>query len=160
MKPRRNAEASRSVSPTAGQSGSVLIRPRRNILRPDCQAVALSNRDDCIRPEINEGYCALGDEPSQQRILCCILIGFEDRFSSGRHVAAKLGHKVDAVAGRLFECLQPAAGRTTRDGRILVNGRALEETDLWRRDEVVAIALIVLSLASIDYVLFSMWTES
>ena len=49
----------------------------------------------------------------------------------------------------------PAAGRTTRDGRILVNGRALEETDLWRRDEVVAIALIVLSLASIDYVLFS-----
>ena len=28
----------------------------------------------------------------------------------------------------------PAAGRTTRDGCILVNGRALEETDLWRRD--------------------------
>ena len=28
----------------------------------------------------------------------------------------------------------PATGRTTRDGRILVNGCALEETDLWRRD--------------------------
>jgi uncharacterized protein YgbK (DUF1537 family) len=28
----------------------------------------------------------------------------------------------------------PATGRTTRGGRILVNGRALEETDLWRRD--------------------------
>ena len=28
----------------------------------------------------------------------------------------------------------PATGRTTRGGRILVNGRTLEETDLWRRD--------------------------
>ena len=42
----------------------------------------------------------------------------------------------------------PAAGRTTRDGRILVNGRALEETDLWRRDHTYPKADLVDVLAT------------
>ncbi|TNC16078.1 four-carbon acid sugar kinase family protein [Methylobacterium terricola] len=40
-------------------------------------------------------------------------------------------------AGAAFGILAPAfpaTGRTTRDGRILVAGRPLEETELWRRD--------------------------
>ncbi len=32
----------------------------------------------------------------------------------------------------------PATGRTTRDGRIMVEGRPLEETELWRRDRTYA----------------------
>jgi uncharacterized protein YgbK (DUF1537 family) len=42
----------------------------------------------------------------------------------------------------------PAAGRTTRDGRILVNALALEETDLWRRDHSYPKADLVEILAT------------
>lgn len=42
----------------------------------------------------------------------------------------------------------PAAGRTTMGGRVLVNGRALEETDLWRRDHSYPNADLVDVLAS------------
>ena len=42
----------------------------------------------------------------------------------------------------------PATGRTTLDGRILVDGRALEESDLWRRDHTYRNADLVDVLAS------------
>ena len=42
----------------------------------------------------------------------------------------------------------PATGRTTRGGRILVNGRPLEETDLWRRDHTYPNADLVDVLAT------------
>ena len=42
----------------------------------------------------------------------------------------------------------PATGRTTRGGRILVNGRTLEETDLWRRDHTYPNADLVDVLAT------------
>jgi D-threonate/D-erythronate kinase len=42
----------------------------------------------------------------------------------------------------------PATGRTTRGGRILVNGRTLEETDLWRRDHTYPNADLVDALAT------------
>ena len=54
--------------------------------------------------------------------------------------AAEIAAMLDCLrprSGSAFGVLAaafPAAGRTTRDGCILVNGRALEETDLWRRD--------------------------
>ena len=44
-----------------------------------------------------------------------------------------LGSRSGSAFGVLAAAF-PAAGRTTRDGCILVNGRALEETDIWRRD--------------------------
>jgi len=42
----------------------------------------------------------------------------------------------------------PATGRATRGGRILVNGRPLEETDLWRRDHTYPNADLVDVLAT------------
>src|SRR4051812_7275670 len=42
----------------------------------------------------------------------------------------------------------PATGRTTIGGRVLVNGRALEETDLWRRDHSYPNADLVEVLAN------------
>ena len=42
----------------------------------------------------------------------------------------------------------PATGRTTIGGRVLVNGRALEETDLWRRDHSYPNAELVEVLAT------------
>lgn len=54
--------------------------------------------------------------------------------------AVELAATLDGVrrrSGRAFGILAPAfpaTGRTTVDGRILVAGRPLEETELWRRD--------------------------
>ncbi|AWN45321.1 four-carbon acid sugar kinase family protein [Methylobacterium terrae] len=54
--------------------------------------------------------------------------------------AAELAATLDGVrrrTGRAFGVLAPAfpaTGRTTKGGRILVAGRPLEETELWRRD--------------------------
>lgn len=54
--------------------------------------------------------------------------------------AAELAATLDALTrrnGAAFAILAPAfpaTGRTTRDGRILVEGRPLEATELWRRD--------------------------
>jgi uncharacterized protein YgbK (DUF1537 family) len=42
----------------------------------------------------------------------------------------------------------PATGRTTRDGRILVGGRPLEETELWRRDHTYATGALTSMLES------------
>jgi D-threonate/D-erythronate kinase len=56
-----------------------------------------------------------------------------------------------ARSGSAFGVLSaafPAAGRTTSNGRVLVNGRALEETDLWRRDHTYPSADIVDVLAT------------
>ena len=52
---------------------------------------------------------------------------------------------------RHLECWQPPFRRPVarpRDGRILVNGRALEETDLWRRDHTYPNADLVDVLAT------------
>ncbi|MET3844239.1 four-carbon acid sugar kinase family protein [Bradyrhizobium sp. OAE829] len=51
-------------------------------------------------------------------------------------LAATLAH-LKSAAERIFGVLAPAfpaTGRTTVDGRVLVHGAALEETELWRRD--------------------------
>ncbi len=54
--------------------------------------------------------------------------------------AAELAATLDALkrrGGTAFAILAPAfpaTGRTTRDGQIVVEGRPLEETELWRRD--------------------------
>lgn len=58
--------------------------------------------------------------------------------------AAELAATLDGLRrrdGAAFAILAPAfpaTGRTTRDGRILVEGRPLEETELWRRDHTYA----------------------
>ena len=68
--------------------------------------------------------------------------------------AAEIAATLDCLrsrSGSAFGVLSaafPAAGRTTRDGRILVNGRALEETDLWRRDHTYPKADLVDVLAT------------
>ena len=53
--------------------------------------------------------------------------------------------------GRAFGILAPAfpaTGRTTREGRILVNGRPLEEAEVWKRDHSYASAYLPDVLAS------------
>src|SRR6476646_1202268 len=68
--------------------------------------------------------------------------------------AAEIAATLDCLrsrSGSAFGVLSaafPAAGRTTRNGRILVNGRALEETDLWRRDHTYPKADLVDVLAT------------
>ena len=68
--------------------------------------------------------------------------------------AAEIAAALDCLrsrSGSAFGVLSaafPAAGRTTRDGRVLVNGNALEETDLWRRDHTYPTADIVDVLAT------------
>ncbi|KMO39824.1 hypothetical protein VQ03_15190 [Methylobacterium tarhaniae] len=58
--------------------------------------------------------------------------------------AAELAATLDGLrrrTGAAFGILAPAfpaTGRTTRDGRIMVEGRPLEETELWRRDHTYA----------------------
>src|SRR5215207_5948752 len=49
---------------------------------------------------------------------------------------------------RVRQAAFPATGRATRGGRILINGRPLEETDLWRRDHTYPNADLVDVLAT------------
>ncbi|MDP1585178.1 MAG: four-carbon acid sugar kinase family protein [Bradyrhizobium sp.] len=60
---------------------------------------------------------------------------------------ACLGSRSDPAFGVLAAAF-PATGRTTSGGRIRVKGRALEETDLWRRDHTYPNADLVDVLAT------------
>lgn len=64
--------------------------------------------------------------------------------------AAALAY-VTSRSGSAFAVLAPAfpaTGRTTRDGRILVNGRALEEAEVWQRDHTYPNANLVDAFAT------------
>src|SRR5215207_8244979 len=58
-----------------------------------------------------------------------------------------LGSQSDPAFGVLAAAF-PATGRTTSGGRILVNGRTLEETGLWQRDHTYSNADLVDVLAT------------
>jgi uncharacterized protein YgbK (DUF1537 family) len=65
-------------------------------------------------------------------------------------LAATLAH-LKSTSQPLFGVLAPAfpaTGRTTIDGRVLVEGRALEDTELWRRDHTYPGADLVDVLAT------------
>lgn len=67
-------------------------------------------------------------------------------------IAAVLAH-LKSVAGRgfgVFAPAFPATGRTTVDGRVLVKGRPLEQTETWQRDHGYASADLVDVLASAE----------
>ena len=64
-------------------------------------------------------------------------------------IAAALAHlkSRSGPAFGIFAPAFPATGRTTIDGRILVNGRPLEEAEVWRRDHTYPNADLVDVLA-------------
>jgi uncharacterized protein YgbK (DUF1537 family) len=65
-------------------------------------------------------------------------------------MAAALAH-LKSRSGRVFGVLAPAfpaTGRATVDGRVLIEGRALEETEVWRRDHSYPNADLVEILAA------------
>jgi D-threonate/D-erythronate kinase len=66
-------------------------------------------------------------------------------------IAAALGHRRKSRSAPAFGILAPAfpaTGRSTIDGRVLVNGRALEQAEVWQRDHTYPNADLVDVLAT------------